>query len=69
MEALIYVGVSKETIQKVRAAILDILERTEGRNDQVTIEALHGFQELCQVKNITISGCTLTTNDNGKEKL
>ncbi|HUH22047.1 MAG TPA: hypothetical protein VLZ09_09270 [Gaiellaceae bacterium] len=37
-----------------------------GRGDDVTIKALEALTEVTSVKNVTITGCTITAKDGGR---
>ena len=56
------VGASAAAVYTAQKAILSIL--TLNRGDAVTIAALETFTKVCEVKNVTITGCTF----NGKEE-
>ena len=61
MDSLMLVGASQLTVEATRKTILDILATQ--RADAVTITALKALTRICQVKNTTISGCTLSYKD------
>ena len=55
----IQVGVSKDTVAELRAAIMDILSCDAG--DAVRIEALTTLRDGCAVTNTSISNCQIET--------
>lgn len=54
----IHVGASKETVVAAREAILDILN-AQVENKTIRV-ALTAFVTVCEVKNTTIEGCTIS---------
>lgn len=54
---MVNIGTTVEAINAARNAVLDIIGSPGG--DQVRIAALDAFRYVVEVKNVTISDCTL----------
>ena len=59
MTAMLHIGVSRETVQAARAAILDIIKATKDR-DAVAVEALETLRSVCNVSGTTVQNCQFT---------
>lgn len=58
MSAGIQIGASKDAVVAARNGIMDILATS---HDQKTIrKALDVFRDICAVKGVNVSGCTIT---------
>lgn len=63
---MVRIGPSKQAIDEARDAILEILN--SGAEQQTLRVALEVFRNVCEVKNVTITGCTFKTiNKKDKE--
>jgi len=61
MDALLYVGPSKVSIEAARNAIIDIITAPAG--DAVKERALRVFATVCAVGNTSITSCHLVNNE------
>jgi hypothetical protein len=65
MKALLHVGADRGAIVEARKTVLMILN-VRGVGDEVKIQALKTFERVCNVDNMSITGCTFTNNPTKK---
>jgi hypothetical protein len=58
MDTLLHVGADKNTMAEVAKVVLAILKTTNA--EKVKIASLKALTDVCQVENVTISGCNLS---------
>jgi hypothetical protein len=55
---MMQIGVSKESVEATRAAMLDILK--SGQEQKTIREALRAFTKVTRVSHVTVQNCTFT---------
>jgi hypothetical protein len=59
-DAMLFIGPIKETVIEARKSIIEIIKSQCG--DEVKVEALKAFSDVCRVEGATVSHCVFNND-------